>query len=681
MTRPIPHRLLSASLLLALSISDGRAQSPADAPPPPREKPREFLDTLADTALVADRDAIYRRNGQRREVDLGPGLSAALDVVPPSFLDNPRGTPGQAGGDGRIIVLTSRQPSYGFDLGYERPATGRTTRAGAQLRLGPGHELYLSQRDRSIEVGDLPDTPLTQLRRRDRELGWRWRPVDEAPASADPVDAATSTATAPPTGWRWTSELGVHDARLAPEPDSRLAPAAQGSMAFWRGRLEPLDDRGLSLVARVGQPIGHQDAVVPEHAARALEVGADWTWTTPDGLLPAGSRASWRLAPRLGLAGDEEAMTLPAAYQQRLGLEVPDGSGRGAVWSQVRRHSLADPDDTLAVLGWRRSWTPAPRWGLDTQLEQAVPLAGTTPVRASQAGFRLSTSRFPMSSFSTAFSVIDASTTDSAFQESRYTHRLADDWLASLRVTTERSQPHGSPGLGTTEYKGAFSLGWREPEVRALHLLTRMTWAGSEVDAAAENAGSGRDRRARIWLGHASYVLDAQQSAALRLSRRLERDELRADPVSGADPLRRTDMWIARWTWEQSRVGDRRWSLSGHVAGRSDSIDGKANGYGAEVGYRLSSRATLALGYNPRGWSDNEITVEERPRQGVSLRLRFAIEGALARWLDAGREDAAATPARPTSGLGIDRGRSLAWSPDAGWPALAQQLEAALGSP
>jgi hypothetical protein len=32
--------------------------------------------------------------------------------------------------------------------------------------------------------------------------------------------------------------------------------------------------------------------------------------------------------------------------------------------------------------------------------------------------------------------------------------------------------------------------------------------------------------------------------------------------------------------------------------------------------------------------------VEERPRQGVSLRLRFSIEGALARWLDAGRDDA-----------------------------------------
>ncbi|MGY0197536.1 hypothetical protein ACWA7J_20920 [Leptothrix sp. BB-4] len=644
------------SLALGLVFPGVQAQDTA-ADPPGREKPREFLDTLADTALVADRDAIYRRNGLRREVDLGPGLSAALDVVPPSFLDNPRGTPGQAGSDGRVIQLSSRQPSYGFDLGYERPATGRTTRVGAQWRLGESHELYLMQRDRSIQVSDLPQTPVTQLGRRDRELGWRWT---SAPAAPPAPSGQGEPATSAP-GWRWSSELGVHDARLSPEPGSRLAPVTSGSMAFWRGRLEPAEPSGLGLVARLGQPIGVQEGTVPEHAAKVAEVGADWRWTSPDGLLPAGSRASWRLAPRLGLAGDEDAMTLPAAYQQRIGLEVPDGSGRGAVWSQLRRHSLADPADTLGVVGWRRNWTPAPRWGLDTQLEQAVPLAGSTPVRASQAGFRLSTSRFPQYSFSTAMTVIDSSVTDSAYHETRLTRRLADDWLSALRLTADRSQPHGSAGLGTSNYKLAVSLGWREPQERALNLLSRVTWAGKEVDAGAENAAAGSaDRRALIWLGHAAYVIDAHHSAALRLSRRVDRDELRTDAASGEIQPRRTDIWIARWTWEESRRGEQRWSLSAHLAGRRDTLDKPATGYGAEVGYRLSSKATVALGYNPRGWSDNEITVEERPRQGVSLRLRFSIEGALGRWLDAGREDAGPTG----QSLGPSLGHSLVQSLD-----------------
>lgn len=635
---------MSSGLWLVLWLTTALAAAAQEAPSAPaappseatkeatKEKPREFLDTLSDTALVADRDAIYRRNGKRREIDLGPGLSASLDTVPPSFLDNPRGTPGQAGGDGRVLMLSSRQTRHGFDLGYERLPTGRTTRLGGQVRLGPGHELYLWQRDRSLQADDLPDTPDTRLRRRDRELGWRWQSVDDGTPAEGSAQART---------WSWTSELGVHDARLTPEPESRLAPDASGSMAFWRGRLDPVDGQGPSLVARAGTPLKASDSGLPEQSARVLELGADWRWNTPGGLLPSGSRASWRIAPRLGLAGDEEALTLPAAYQQRLGLEVPDGSGRGAVWGQMRRHSLADPDDTLAVLGWRRNWTPAPRWGLDTQLEQSVPVTGSTPVRATQVGARLSTSRFPQGSFSTALNLVNASTTDSAYHETRLTQRLADDWLGALRLTIERSQPHGSNDLGKTDYKGAASVGWREPQHRALHLLTRLTWAGRELDPAAENIAAGAtDRRARIWLGHASWFVDDHHSAMLRLSRRHERDELRIDPASGAVALRRTDVWISRWTWEQSRTGDARWSLSGHVAGREDSLEGRALGYGAEIGYRISSKATVTLGYNPRGWSDNEITVEERPRQGVTVRLRFAIEGALSRWLDAGRDDA-----------------------------------------
>ena len=42
----------------------------------------------------------------------------------------------------------------------------------------------------------------------------------------------------------------------------------------------------------------------------------------------------------------------------------------------------------------------------------------------------------------------------------------------------------------------------------------------------------------------------------------------------------------------------------------------------------------LAVGYNPRGFRDHEIEVDERLKQGPTLRLRFSIEAALARWLD-----------------------------------------------
>ena len=42
----------------------------------------------------------------------------------------------------------------------------------------------------------------------------------------------------------------------------------------------------------------------------------------------------------------------------------------------------------------------------------------------------------------------------------------------------------------------------------------------------------------------------------------------------------------------------------------------------------------LAVGYNPRGMNDNELAIDDRLGKGFTLRLRFSIESALARWLD-----------------------------------------------
>jgi hypothetical protein len=599
-------------ILVLLPIGPALAQE--------REKPREFLDSLADNALTPDRNQIYRRDGKRREIDLGDGIEASLDEAKASFLSNPRGTPGGAGVVSRVIGITARKPAYWYDLNYGRSALGRSAGLGGGWLLGERGALYADVHENRSEINDLPDTPPTQLRRRDSELGLRWRSAD---GSANV----------------WSTDLALHQSRLAPDPASALVPAATGEQLVWRGRLTPAAWPGLSLTAQLSRDLGAAQALDSELSGHRIGWGADWQLADGWGPLPAGSRLVWRESPRLGLLGDDEALTLPAAHRRKLGLEVPDGSGRGHVYTQLRHRSLADRDDALGVLGWQRTWDPWPRWGLDTQLEQAVPLAGRYPIRATQAGGRLSTSRFPHLSFSTALDFVNASTSDSAYHEIKLTQRLADDWLGALRLSASRSQPHGNSAAGSTDYKGALALGWREPQARALHLLSRMTWSGREADPGVP-ATSAPDRRARIWLGHAGYLFDEHNTLTLRLSRRTERDETRLDGSGLAMP-HRTRFWLTRWIWEQDREGDQRWSLSAHLAGRSDNLDGPAHAWGAEVGYRISSKVALTAGYNPRGFSDNEITVEERPRQGLTLRLRFTIEGALARWLDNGRSGTA----------------------------------------
>ncbi|ACB32812.1 hypothetical protein Lcho_0537 [Leptothrix cholodnii SP-6] len=624
--KPAPTRLRPLCVLLVwLPLGPALAQE--------REKPREFLDSLADNALAPDRNAIYRRDGKRREIDLGDGIEASLDEAKASFLSNPRGTPGGAGVVSRVIGISARKPSYGYDLSYGRSALGRRAGLSGGWRLGERVVLYADVHENRSEIDDLPGTPSTRLRRRDSEFGLRWRSAD----------GSTST---------WTTDLALHQSRLAPDPASALVPEATGEQLVWRGRLEPASWPGLSLMAQLNHVLGREPAPSTELSGHRIGLGADWRLADGWGPLPAGSLLAWRESPRLGLLGDDEALTLPAAYRRSIGLELPDGSGRGHVYTQLRHRSLADRDDALGVLGWQRNWAPWPRWGLDTQLEQAVPLAGRYPIRATQAGGRLSTSRFPRLSFSTALDLVNASTSDSAYHEIKLTQRLADDWLGALRLSVSRSQPHGNSAAGSTDYKGALALGWREPQARALHLLSRMTWSGREVDAGVP-ASTSADRRARIWLGHAGYLFDDHHTLTVRLSHRTARDETRLDG-NGLVLPHRTQFWLTRWIWEQDREGDQRWSLSAHVAGRSDNLDGAARAWGAELGYRVSSKAALTLGYNPRGFADNEITVEERPRKGFTLRLRFTIEGALARWLDNGRSGTAtpwSLPDNPPAGL------------------------------
>jgi hypothetical protein len=112
---------------------------------------------------------------------------------------------------------------------------------------------------------------------------------------------------------------------------------------------------------------------------------------------------------------------------------------------------------------------------------------------------------------------------------------------------------------------------------------------------------------------------------SLRISRRWDYD----DGIQGG-ALRTTDLVVARATHDLRG----RWTVSAHAASRRDSFAPRQNGLGAELGFKLSKRVALALGYNLRGIDDSELAIDDRLAKGVTLRLQFSIEAALARWLD-----------------------------------------------
>jgi hypothetical protein len=227
---------------------------------------------------------------------------------------------------------------------------------------------------------------------------------------------------------------------------------------------------------------------------------------------------------------------------------------------------------------------------------------------------------FPESTFVTELNLVNSGLNDSLYVDTQYMRKMSDSTLAALRARASYTQPHNTPAGGSVAYTTYAALGWREPELRRIAALGRWTWTGNDA-----RDPTLPDRHARIALLGANYIFDPSDNATARWTRRLDRDETVGPPYP-----RRTTMTMARWVHDMSE----RRSISAHLARRCDDFDGCAPGMGTELGLALSNQITVAIGYNPKGFRDRELEIDERLEQGWTLRLRFNIVAAIGRWLD-----------------------------------------------
>jgi hypothetical protein len=167
-------------------------------------------------------------------------------------------------------------------------------------------------------------------------------------------------------------------------------------------------------------------------------------------------------------------------------------------------------------------------------------------------------------------------------------------------------------------------MGWREPADKRFGLIGRYTFE----DKDARDPGQ-FDRQAQIVSGQFQYNLKPRAFVAGRYLVRWLREESATGTVS-----RTTQLVVGRLVWP---VFDR-WDVSAHVAAHNDQVLRPKTAFGAEVGFRLSRKVILAGGANVRGFADSELEAEDRFRKGAYLRLRFAIDALVARWLDVPRK-------------------------------------------
>jgi hypothetical protein len=570
------------------------AQAQLTAPRRPPAEPQslaELVDSFSDNALTGERSQFYRVDGTRRSVRLGRGWSAVFDEQATSRLASAGDRPGTAGPPGKALELLQQGERTEARLYTLRDSTGREGGGTFAWTWAPGWQW----RTQALQLDD-DDQGLT---RRDAEIALR-RGDDAAWAELL---------------WRRAS---LQDHAAAPPGDAPQAASFAGAQAQWQPQAWP----GLTLRALAQRRAGrHLDLEDERIYAPRVEVGAEYRFaesTLPD------ARVYWTEAARLGLLSSD-GLALRDTYRRVIGGELGDGSPDGHYYLQWRDRGLLDDRNALIVAGWRHGFVPAPRWRLQTLIEHAAPAGGPSPVRSNTLGLRLTQGAWPHHSLLAETELVRSSVQDSAYLGLKYNQRLTENTLGAWRLSVTDKRPHEGTTVPATELKASAGWGWREPQERRWHTLARYTLIDRQAHRDDPAVDGGADRRAHIALGHLGWQATDQSLWTLRHSRRWDQDE-----AFEAGALRRTELSVLRLTHSLTR----RWSVSAHVAQRRDDVDPPRRGFGAEVGYRIGSKAALALGWNPRGIDDNELALDDKLERGLTLRLRFSIEAVLARWLD-----------------------------------------------
>ncbi|MGL4574871.1 MAG: hypothetical protein ACRCV9_08790, partial [Burkholderiaceae bacterium] len=407
---------------------------------------------------------------------------------------------------------------------------------------------------------------------------------------------------------QWLVQAGVHRASLKDD-----AAGTDQNTNFAQAKLSynPQELSALTLSTQVWHAIGAEDD-------GRLSFNADYA-------LEGGGRLYAGTSPRISLLSGG-GLQASQTFAHVVGAQTPLPRGWGEAFGEWRGKSLLDADDQVLTTGWRNRFALPARFTGELRLEHTEPVAGSNPQRINTVGVGANRRNVPENTMGTWLEYTRAETERSMFASVKYTQRVTDNAVFTVRIQGEDQRPAQGVG-GKTDVKLSSGMGWREPDDRRLATLYRYSYINKDARDAGHNTGE-FDRAAHVASGQFQYTLAPNTSVAARYAVLWAREDGAAGLTS-----RRSHLLAARLIWPLHR----RWDLSIHAAAVRDPILTPKTAFGAELGFRVSSKVVLALGANLRGFADGELEAEDRFRKGSYLRLRFAIEGLIAQWLDAPR--------------------------------------------
>jgi hypothetical protein len=550
---------------------------------------QEFLDDLIEDALGADPRRRYRVDGKRKTIDLGKRWILALDERPVGLLNSVGVGIPAAGQPSRTWELLHTGRINDLRFYNHKDGSGRENGASDWITLAPDVKIYGS----GLRLRDT----YSGVARTDGQAGVRFGPSNLW------VEAFARRATLDDTQNRqnWN--------------DSRPGANFVGVQGQWEAA------PGLSLTAQTQRAVKSEMVPGDERLlGPRTEFGADYK---PDGNW-AGTRFYWREATQLSLLSSN-GLEERATYKRVFGVEAPEGSPDGMVYTQIRQKSLLSDDDALLVLGWRHTEILSPKWTARSLIESGIPVSGDNAVRSNTVDLQLTNDDFPRHVFRTEVQAVTTPLLNTGFVSSDFTKRITQNSLTVLRATVSSSKAKELP-TDTTVYSSELSMGWgwQEPEKRLFSTFWRYTFLGGHPQREDITVPGLAERRARIGFSEFTWQTRPDLGLLLRASRRWDRNDGFQD---GAE--RTTNLVVTRATKQIAE----RWNLSAHVARWNDSAFGVETGFGSELSVRLNHKVTLALGFNFKGIDDDELANDDRLKKGVTARLYIPTEAVLTRWL------------------------------------------------
>jgi hypothetical protein len=283
-----------------------------------------------------------------------------------------------------------------------------------------------------------------------------------------------------------------------------------------------------------------------------------------------------------------------------------------------------------AAIGLRNAWTLAEGLRASTTFERIVPLEGATSNTNDSTAVTGALEYTPDPDWkgTTRLELRTSNSVDSLLETIGVAYKLNDDWTTLAKSVVYLAENKGPGAVDQTQARVQAGLAWRPTRTDVWNALGKYEFriengAPGVFDGGSLTTPGDVHRRVNI----VSLDVNYQPEADWQMSGHYA-GKLAFDDSSDHNDMTSAHLVIGRFSHDLTKRLDIGFGASALVSPNGRSLQ---YGIGPELGFTLTDNLRVAVGYNLRGFTDQDLTAEQYTAQGVYFALRLKFDEALFR--------------------------------------------------